>query len=83
MSSVDMDTREPLELSPGDRILKLESLTFKQRIVPRNTLVDVLAVSPRLQELVLIAVSTLDPPRRSHQKREQRVRFFRKAGTKL
>ncbi|KAG0013019.1 hypothetical protein BGZ81_001278, partial [Podila clonocystis] len=53
----------PLERIPGDRSLKLRSLTIKQCQVHQSSLVDVLAVSPHLQELVLIANIALAPQR--------------------
>lgn len=63
LSSIDLSPRSdsPLERIPGDRTLKLRFLTIKQCQLDQSSLVDVLAVSPRLQELVLIANTALGP----------------------
>ncbi|KAF9376343.1 hypothetical protein CPB97_010873 [Podila verticillata] len=63
LSSIDLSPKSdsPLERIPGDRSLKLKSLTIKQCQLDQSSLVDVLAVSPRLQELVLIANTVLGP----------------------
>ncbi|KAG0339070.1 hypothetical protein BG000_002919 [Podila horticola] len=65
LSSIDLRPRasSPLERIPGDRSLKLRSLTIKMCQVDQSSLVDVLAVSPHLQELVLVANTTIAPQR--------------------
>ncbi|KAG0089568.1 hypothetical protein BGZ93_009792 [Podila epicladia] len=63
LSSIDMrpGADSPLERIPGDKSLKLRSLTIRQCQVDQSSLVDVLAVSPHLQELILIANTVLAP----------------------
>ncbi|KAF9326212.1 hypothetical protein BG006_010350, partial [Podila minutissima] len=63
LSSIEMrpGADGPLERIPGDRSLKLRSLTIRQCQVDQLSLVDVLAVSPHLQELILIANTVLAP----------------------
>ncbi|KFH67580.1 hypothetical protein MVEG_06312 [Podila verticillata NRRL 6337] len=61
LSSIDLSPKSDslLERIPGDRSLKLKSLTIKQCQLDQSSLVDVLAVSPQLQELILIANTVL------------------------
>ncbi|KAF9304715.1 hypothetical protein BGZ74_000781 [Mortierella antarctica] len=63
LSSIDMrpGADGPLERIPGDRSLKLRSLKIRQCQVDQSSLVDVLAASPHLQELILIANTVLAP----------------------
>lgn len=65
LSSINLasDSQGLLEPSPVDKPLRLESLTIKKSKVTFATLVDILAVCPRLQHLTLIALSSYIPPR--------------------
>lgn len=64
LSSLDLalGASGPLVPSPSDKTLQLKALTLKSCHIDLTTLADIVAVSPRLIELELVAMTLTDDP---------------------
>ncbi|KAG0092926.1 hypothetical protein BGZ92_008161 [Podila epicladia] len=74
LSSLELarDASGPLVPSPSDKTLQLKALTLNSCHVDLTTLADIVAVSPRLVKLELVAMTLTDKPSNSDDPRARR-----------